>query len=31
MPSRDLKRLAGEIAPVEQWFGLPATAVVRSC
>ena len=31
MPARDLTRLAREIAAAKQWFGLPTTAVVRSC
>jgi len=31
MPARDLKRLAREIAAAKQWFGLSATAGVRSC
>ena len=31
MPARDLKRLAREIAAAKQWFGLSATAAVRSC
>jgi transposase len=31
MPARDLKRLAGEIAAAKQWFGMSATAAVRSC
>ncbi|MGQ0551132.1 MAG: IS110 family transposase [Armatimonadota bacterium] len=31
MPARDLKRLAREVAAAKQWFGLPATAPVRSC
>jgi transposase len=31
MPARDLKRLAREIGSAKQWFGLSATAAVRSC
>jgi transposase len=31
MPARDLQRLAREITAAKQWFGLPATAAVRSC
>jgi len=31
MPARDLSRLAREIASAKQWFGLSATAAVRSC
>ena len=31
MPARDVKRLAREIAAAKQWFGLSATAAVRSC
>ena len=31
MPARDLKRLTREIAAAKQWFGVSATAVVRSC
>jgi transposase len=31
MPARDLKRLAREIAAAKQWFGVSATAAVRSC
>lgn len=31
MPARDLKRLAREIAAARKWFGLSATAAVRSC
>ncbi|MDI6772937.1 MAG: hypothetical protein QME77_10180 [bacterium] len=31
MPARDLERLAREIAAAKQWFGVPATATVRSC
>ena len=29
--SRDLTRLTREIAAAKQWFGLPPTAIVRSC
>jgi transposase len=31
MPARDLTRLAREITAAKQWFGLSATAAVRSC
>jgi transposase len=31
MPARDLERLAREIAEAKKWFGLRATAGVRSC
>ncbi len=31
MPARDLTRLTREIAAAKQWFGLSATAAVRSC
>ncbi|MGH7407770.1 MAG: IS110 family transposase, partial [Candidatus Methylomirabilales bacterium] len=31
MPARDLGRLTREIAEARQWFGLRATALVRSC
>jgi len=31
MPARDLKQLGREIAAAKQWFGLSATAAVRSC
>jgi transposase len=31
IPSRDLQRLAREIVTAKQWFGLPASAAVRSC
>jgi len=31
VPARDLQRLARELRAAKQWFGLPATAAVRSC